>query len=82
MFLSGDLVGSPVGSVCKVLPPRDLAIEWRAKLWFSWRCPKTLQLFLNLQINHTASARIMPSIKEGKFIVVILKFKNPKWVEE
>ena len=34
MFLSGDLVGSPVGSVCKVLPPRDLAIEWRAKLWF------------------------------------------------
>ena len=81
MFLSGVLaIGSPVGAACKDLPPRLLAIEWRAMDWFSWHCPKTLQLVLNLQISHTVRTSIMPSIRDGKFIVLILKYNMPNWV--
>ena len=73
-------MGRVVGAASRDLPLRDLAIKCNANDWFSWRCPKTLQLVLNLEINHTASTRIMPSMRLGKLIEFMLKSRKPNWV--
>ena len=71
-----------VGGASTDLPLRDLAMLCKAKDWFSCRAPNTLQLFPNLEINHTETTMIMPSMRRGKFMELMLKLRKPSWVLE